>query len=293
MAVGAHRLFRPPAEGDSLIVRIMDGCPWNACAFCGMYKGVTARSFSEPEMAAEIRRAAREDRGATRVFLADGDVMALSAAAFAGVLSVLRQELPRLKRVSAYANGSSIMEKGAAELARLRELGLHTLYLGLESGDDAVLRRMRKRETAGEMIEAVQRAQECGLRLSVMVLVGLGGREGSADHARSTAAALNRMQPRLLSALRVIPIPGTELARWVETGAFRPLTEWDAARELRDLLAALELRQTVFRADHASNVVPLEGRFPRDRERLLGELDRLLASGTLDRSGPGVTPLWL
>ncbi len=286
-------LFRPPAEADSLILQVDQGCPHNRCTFCGMYRGLAFRRRPFEEVAALVAAEARREPGAQRVFLADGDVMQRSFDDLRAILDLLRARFPRLARVSLYANGSSIAAKTDAELRALRALGLHTLYLGLESGDDEVLRRCRKPEPAAAMVAAGTRAQAAGLRLSVMVLIGLGGAAGSRAHAARTAEALNRLQPRLLSALRVIPVPGTELHAQARAGAFRELTEQDAVRELRDLLARLDVRGTVFRANHASNVVPLEGRLPRDRARLLADLDALLESGALDAASPGPAPLWL
>lgn len=290
---GALPLFRPPAEADSFILRVAEGCPHNACAFCGMYRGVRYRERGADEIRRDIAREARRAPGTARVFLADGDAMRLPFAGLRGVLSDLAAAFPRLARVNAYANGRSIAAKSDAELRALRAARLHTLYMGLESGDDAILRAMGKAETAGEMIEAARRAAAAGLKMSVMVLLGLGGREGRRAHALATAAALNAMQPPLLSALRAIPVPGTPLARRVASGSFRPLSEREAVLELRDLLDALRLERTVFRANHASNVMPLEGRLPRDREALRAALDARLEDGGLDADGPGPAPLWL
>ncbi|MDD5628788.1 MAG: radical SAM protein [Elusimicrobia bacterium] len=284
-------LFRPPAEADSLILQVDRGCPYNRCSFCGMYAGVPFRRLKPPEVAALLARAGRPD--ARRVFLADGDVLRRPFAELAAILKLLGERLPGLARVNLYATGTAIAGKSDAELRALRELKLRTLYLGLESGDEAALKSMRKAESAGLMVREAVRAQACGLHLSVMVLLGLGGKERSAEHARATAAALNRMQPRLLSALRVIPVPGTELQREIRAGRFAELSEYQAVQELRALLAGLELSRTVFRANHASNVVPLEGSLPKDQARLLAELDALLESGRLDRDSPGPAPLWL
>lgn len=290
---GNHAVFRPPAEAFSLVLRVADGCPWNRCAFCGMYKGIAYRTFPPAALRDDIARCAREAPQERRIFLADGDVMALPFNDLTAILDMLRRSFPSLKRVSMYANGHSLLTKTADQLRELRGAGLHTVYMGLESGSDTVLELMNKRESAAEMVAAVQHAQACGLRASVMVLTGLGGTALSTQHADETVHALNRMQPRLLAALRVVPVPGTELAERVADGRFAPLTELAAVRELRHILAGLTLRRTVFSANHTSNVVPLQGRLPRDRERLLAHLDRLLAMDVLDPDGPGPQPLWL
>lgn len=285
--------FRPPAEAGSAILQTDIGCPHNACTFCGMYKHLRFRRRPWDEVQAVIREVAGRNPHADRVFLADGDVMARPTEELRAILDALAASFPRLARVSLYANGTSIAAKTDDDLRDLRARRLHTLYLGLESGDDAVLAHCRKAETADAMVVAVQRAQAAGLRASVMVLLGLAGRAGSARHARLTAEALNRMQPRLLSTLRVIPVPGTPLAREVEAGRFEMLTEAEVVEELRLLLAGLDLRGTVFRADHASNVLALQGRLPAQRDLLLAQLDALLRSGRLDRRSPGALPSWL
>ena len=237
----------------------------------------------------ESRRHPRE----RRIFLADGDVMCRPFDEIHEILQWLNACFPRLARVSLYANGSSIVKKSDEQLRMLRSLKLHTLYMGLESGDADILKRCHKGETPSEMVEAGIKAQNCGLRMSVMVLLGLGGAARTAGHVEHTSAALNRMQPRLLSALRVIPVDGTELYDEVAGGRFCPLTEWQVVRELRDMVSGLDLNSTVFRANHSSNVIPLEARFPRDKQRLLAEMDGLLASDSLDRESPGPLPLWL
>lgn len=283
-------LFRPPAEADSVILRVAYGCPHNRCAFCGMYRATRYRARPLAEIEEEIRRAARRDPDARRVFLADGDALHLPTEDLERILDRLGEAFPRLARVHAYANGCSIRTRGAAGLRRLRDRRLRTLYLGLESGDPETLRRMGKPETVEEMIEAGRTARDAGLRLSVMILLGLAGPERSLDHARATAGALSEIRPELLAALRVIPVPGTPLDRWTREGGFRMLTEREAVVELRELIAALRPFPVVFRANHASNVLPVEARLPRDRDRLLSELDAELAGGGLDAERPGPIP---
>lgn len=184
------------------------------------------------------------------------------------------------------ADGASILNKSAEELRYLKKLKLNTLYMGLESGDEQTLQKIKKQESAANMIEACRRAQAAGLRMSVMVLIGLAGKLRSFQHAQATADVLNKMQPRLLSALRLVTTSNTPLYK----SGFQMITEFEAVQETRELIAHLKLDQTVFRADHSSNIIPLEGRFPKDKDRLLNQLDALLASGQLDENSPGCLP---
>ena len=277
-------LFRPPAEAESLIFQVSCGCPHNGCRFCGMYKGVPYRVRPEAEISDEIRRAGRAYPEVRRVFLADGDAMALGFARLARILDELNAAFPRLVRVGLYANGGSVAGYRDGELAELRRLKLHTFYLGLETGMPELLAKVGKTERVETMIESVRRGQAAGLRASVMVLLGLGGRKYSCEHADRTAEAVNAMQPRLLSALRFVPVLGCPFPE------FELLTEAEAVAELRRMAAGFRLEKTVFRANHTSNPLPLEARFPADRERLLAGLDAALASGRLDASGPGAFP---
>lgn len=223
-----------------------------------------------------------------RIFLADGDAMILPYKLLHQYLTELNKLFPRLARVNVYANGSSIIRKTQDELKSLYKLKLNTLYVGLETGSQKIIDIANKKETVDNMVQGVITAQQCGLRCSVMILLGLGGKKYTVEHAEYTAAALNIMQPRLLSALRFIEIPGTDMYDKEET-----LSEYGAVLELRSIINGLELSRTVFRANHTSNPIPLSGRFPQDKHRLLSELDYLLANGKLDKKSPGKMPLSL
>lgn len=290
MPDGQHPMYRPPAEADSVLIRVADGCPHNRCLFCAMYRNVPYRVFDHQTLRQRIDDAARIFPGSRRIFLADGDVLGLDQSLLEFILTSLRQAWPHLSKVNCYASGCSLKTKSSEQFKKLRSLGLHTLYLGLESGCGQTLRLMGKAGSLDATIEGCLRAQDAGLTMSVMVLIGLGGQDHSARHIAATVRVLNRIQPRLLSCLRLMVLPGTPLMAMTQKGLFRPLTEADAAQELRLLLSGLELRGTVFRADHSSNILPLSGRLPRDKTRLLAELDELLACEVLDRSGPGPLP---
>lgn len=278
-------LFRPPAEAESLIFQVAYGCPHNTCRFCGMYKTVKYHLRSESELLEEIRDAGRKYSDVRRIFLADGDVMAMPFERLVRILDEINRNFPRLARINMYANGSSILLKTVPQLQMMRERKVHTLYMGLESGSQEVLDRFGKTERVDEMTAAVRLAQENGFRMSVMILLGLGGRVWREEHIAGTIQSLNRMQPALLSALRYIRIPGLRLPE-----GYVPPTEYETVEELRRIVAGLELEHTVFRANHTSNPLPLSGRFPADREKLVHQLDCELDSGRLDRTGPGTEP---
>lgn len=279
-------LFRPPAEANSLIFQVAYGCPHNTCRFCGMYKGVRYAERDMDELFAEFAAVAELYSDARRVFLADGDVMLLAFDSLRAILAELNRLFPNLARVNVYANGSSIAAKTPEQLRELRALKLTTLYLGLESGDDETLRLVCKGEGATGMVDAVIKSQEAGFRCSVMFLLGVAGRGRSREHVNGTIAALNKMRPRLFSALRYVPVTDGPLF-----DGYEPLSEYEAVRELRDIIVGLDLPGTVFRANHTSNPVPMAGRFPQDKNRMIDELDGLLSSDHLDQSGPGHMPV--
>lgn len=266
-------VFRPPSEADSLILQVTVGCSHNACTFCAMYRNKSYHERPLAEVLAEVEEAARLYPWTSRVFLGDGDALAAPEPFLSAILDALAQALPGLRRVSLYATPMNLLSKTPEELSRLAAKGLGLFYLGLESGSDEVLRAVGKGATAAEAVEAVRRGHEAGLRSSVMVLLGLGGVEGSEAHARQTARAANLMQPRYLSALTWYAVPEAPLYRKLQAGSFVLPDDGGILQELETLLRELRLRDTVFHSNHASNPLPLSGRLSRDRERLLAEVD--------------------
>ncbi|HPN83909.1 MAG TPA: radical SAM protein [Victivallales bacterium] len=282
-------LFRPPAEADSLIFQVAFGCPHNTCRFCLMYKGVKYSARVLDELLKEIESAGRIYPDARRIFLADGDVMALPFPSLLAIFAKLNECFPELSRINSYANGSSILKLSKKELTELHRLKLNTLYIGLESGDQKLLDEVCKNEKVDDMIDGVKTVQDIGIKASVMILLGLAGKNASEEHAIKTAEALNKMQPRLLSALRFVEFPGkTKMHE-----GYLASTEYEIVCELRKIIQNLDLKKTVFRANHSSNPLPLGGRFPQDKETLLAQLQNMLESNFLDKKGPGSTPLWL
>jgi radical SAM superfamily enzyme YgiQ (UPF0313 family) len=280
-------VFRPPSEAESLLLQITIGCSHNACTYCGMYRQPQQRFRTRPfdAIAADIAAAAERDAAAVaaggepyrRVFLCDGDALILATGKLARVLTEIRKRLPSVRRVGIYGDARSILRKSARELHELRELGLAIVYHGAESGDDEVLRQVRKGSTAADAVAAAGALREADIRHSVMVMLGLGGRERSAEHARATADLVTAMDPPYVGALTTTLVPGTPLAAAAARGEFRLPDRWGLLAELRTLVAASRPTRCRFFANHASNYLPLRLHLPADRERGLALLDRVLA----------------
>lgn len=270
-------LYRPPSEARSLIFQATIGCSHNRCRFCYMYKEKRFGVKPRDELQAEIDEAAREAPGTRRVFLADGDAFILDTARLAGILDGLERAFPELQRVSCYATPQSLLSKTVDEMRLLRGKKLSILYYGVESGDPGLLERVGKGATPDEMAAGCAGATEAGLKLSITVILGLGGRRGSSRHALATAALLNRIQPRYLSALSLMLGPERDGYAEAMGPGFEFNGPLDDVRELRELVGALETDRCVFRTNHASNHLALAGNLMKDRRSLLATIDEALA----------------
>jgi radical SAM superfamily enzyme YgiQ (UPF0313 family) len=270
-------VFRPPSEADSLILQVTLGCSHNECTFCSMYRTKRFRAKPVAEVRAEIADARRLLGPEVRkVFLADGDAMCLAPERLAAILDALGEAFPRLRRVGIYANARDLLRKSAEELGELRRRKLAIVYLGLESGDDATLADIRKGASADQMVEAVRRANAAGFSTSVMVLVGLAGRERSVAHARLSAEAVNRMEPSFTALLTYTPVPGSPLFERIERGELELPGPVESLQEIREFVRGLTCA-TYFTCNHASNYLPLTGRLPSARRDLLALLDAAIA----------------
>jgi len=267
-------VIRPPSEADSLILQYTIGCSHNRCIFCPAYKQKQYRVRSLAEMEQDILECAPAFGDVRRIFLADGDALAAPQEELLALLALLRRHFPKLQRVGMYANAGSIFGKSVEELSCLREQGLGILYLGVESGDDEVLAWMRKGATAADMVEASRAVKEAGIKLSVTVLLGIAGADGSMRHARATGKLLSEIGPDHVGALTTMVVRGTPLHALQETGAFTLPGPFALLAELAEMIGHTEMRG-LFYANHASNYLPIRVRMPHQRAetvRMLREL---------------------
>lgn len=287
-------LFRPPSEARSLIFQITNGCSWNKCTYCDMYTQPQKKFSVKPEadVLKEIAWAGAHLNNVRRVFLADGDAMSLSVRRLLNILQAIREHLPQVERVASYCSSFNLKNKSAAELAQLREAGLKLIYMGAESGDDFVLDSIAKGDTYAGTADALKRLGEAGIRRSVMIINGVGGRQYSEQHALNSARLANETQPEYLSSL-VINHPhgqGRFRAGYEQHGGnYEALSQQELFRELRTFVGALNLEQTIFRSDHASNQLVLKGVLGKDKAALLAQIDTAIATPAL----APLRPVWI
>ena len=263
-------VFRPPSEANSFILRVTIGCAHNRCTFCSMYRDVQFRARPISEIEPIIRKTARHYPDLRRVFLADGDALVLSTHKLLEIMELLKAHFPKLSRISCYGGPLDILRKSPEELLSLKQAGLQMVYLGIESGDDEVLARVQKGVTSEEMIQAGQKILAAGMKLSAMLVLGLGGRELSLQHARNSARVASAINPTMLSALTLMLHRGTPLRAEAEQGKFYPLSPYEFVQELTELVTHLNMHSPcIFRSNHVSNMLPLAGTLPGDKNSLL------------------------
>jgi radical SAM superfamily enzyme YgiQ (UPF0313 family) len=269
-------VFRPPSEAYSFILRLTRGCAHNKCTYCNMYRGVPFQVLTDKEIASQIAQAAAYNRdGVRRIFLADGDAMVLAAPRLLRILNTLYKVFPHLQRVSSYAAPKDILAKTPEEMLALKAAGLKLLYYGMESGDSQTLKDINKGVDGEQSIKAGQMVRAAGIKLSIMVILGIAGAEGSQRHALATAKAINAIQPTMLSALCLMLYRGSELKEQFERGEFHPLPPAGLMEELQLMMKNIDLpkeHHCIFRSNHVSNYVQLAGTLPQDKERLLEEI---------------------
>jgi len=274
-------VIRPPSEAHSYILQVSYGCSHNRCTFCGTYRDKSFRTRPTDDVMEDIEMARGLIPETRRVFLADGDALVLKTEKLVAILDRLAESFLGLERVGIYANARDLLRKSEKDLAMLRGKGLGIVYIGLESGSDAVLRDVQKGATASQMLQAVRKAKAAGITVSVIGLLGLAGSSGSEEHARATGRIVSEMDPQYLALLTLMLVPGTELYQSWQEGKFELLDPLAMLAELRQVLRNLEgLTQCVFRTNHASNYLPLGGTLPRDKDRLLTTIEEALERGS-------------
>jgi radical SAM superfamily enzyme YgiQ (UPF0313 family) len=269
-------IFRPPSEADSLILQVTVGCSYNRCTFCAAYQGKSFRIKRFEEIQEDIDEASSYRSQIQRVFLADGNALAMPERELLRILEYLKLRLNRTERVGIYANAKDILRKDVEELKALKNLGLGILYLGLESGNPEILKRIKKNGTVGQLIRAGRRVKESGILLSVTVILGIGGIEKSQAHAADTGKVLSEMDPDYVGALSLMVVPGTPIEKEIEAGKLVLPTPFGMIQELETMIEHSNFTQCFFASNHASNYLPLRVRMPEEKDNALRRIREVL-----------------
>lgn len=272
-------IYRPPSEASSLLLQVTVGCSHNACTYCAMYQDKRFRAKSWEVIEKDIREAATIGPRFRRVFLCDGDALILSTQRLREILTRIRRDLPWVERISVYGDTRSVLKKSVAQLVELRQLGLSMVYHGVESGDGAVLEAIRKGGTREQVAETARRLRDAGIDHSVIVMLGIGGVQGSQQHAAETASLLTEIDPPYVGVLTTTVVPGTALGQAAERGTFVLPSKFEMLEELLIIVEQAKLSNCRFSSNHASNYLPVRCMLPRDREEVLRVLRGVVASG--------------
>ena len=267
-------LYRPPSEAKSLIFQVTLGCSFNECSFCDMYRSKEYSERSWEEVKSEIDLMAKTLPDTTRIFLADGDALNLSTDYMVQIVEYIYQKFPNLERVSCYAMPMNLLKKTPEELNMMNKAGLDRLYLGIETGNDIILKKVTKGATQKTMIKACNKAKDAGYSLSCMVILGLGGSKYTKENAVDTAKVINAVQPDYVGALTLYLENGikNEFLTKFE-GEFERLTDSQAIDELEQLISEIDVSdEIVFRANHGSNAYNVGGTFPQDKQEMLEKI---------------------
>ena len=278
-------IIRPPSEAYSLLLQVTTGCSHNKCTFCGTYRQKKLKIKPLEQIKKDLREASSYD-DVDKVFLCDGDALIIPQPRLEEILKLVNDNLPDISRIGTYANAKSILRKSVDELKTLRSLGLKIIYLGVETGNVDLLKKINKGVTYEQMVTAARRVKEAGIILSVTVILGLGGIEKSIEHARDTAKILTDIDPDYAGALTLMFVPETELYEDYLAGRFVLPDKFGFIRELYMMIAESNFTNCYFTSNHASNYLSVKAYLPREKEKILKMISSVIKEEDLSRIRP-------
>ena len=283
-------IIRPPSEASSFLLPVTIGCSHNKCTFCSTYPGVKFRIRHLEDIKHDIDTVAQNySRSLRRVFLEEGDALIAPQRTLVAVLNHLNEKFPYLERVGTYATPQAAVIKSVDELKELNRLGLKIAYMGVETGDEELLKKINKGASYDQIVEAGRKLKQAGITLSVTVILGLGGPEGSQKHALKTAKILSDIDPDFAGTLTILLVPGTPLHKEWEEGRFSLISPFQSLEELKLIIQNSNFTNCFFTANHASNYLPIKVRLPEQKAEVIKLIDDVLASRDMSRLRPEFT----
>lgn len=275
-------LYRPPSEAYSLIVQATIGCTHNKCTFCSMYKDKSFRIRSTNEIIDDFKIGRERYKSIKRIFIADGDALAIKTEELIKILSFIKEEIPECERVGIYGSPKAILSKTDEDLEKLKDLGLGIIYLGVESGAEKILKAINKGVTRDQMINAGKKVVKSGIDLSITLISGIGGKDDSKEHAIESAKIINEINPHYVGLLTLLVEEGTPLYEDVQNGRFTLLSPKEVLLETKEMVENLNIDNCIFRSNHASNYVALKGTLPQDKDIILSQINEGLQLANLE-----------
>lgn len=270
-------LYRPPSEAYSLIIQVTLGCSHNECSFCDMYKNKKFIIKNIDAIKNEIDIFRKNTKEVKRIFLADGDALIIKFEILKEILLYIKEKFPECNRISLYGSPKSIMLKSENELKELKKLGLFIVYLGVESGDDEVLKNVNKGVNSKEILKAALKIKNTGIKLSVTAIAGLGGKEKSKNHAIKTGEIISKISPEYFSILTLMYNSKTKIYEQIKNRELTPLKNTEVLEEIKYIIKNIDAKSgIIFRSNHASNYISLEGILPKDKEKLIKDIEKAL-----------------
>jgi len=283
-------VIRPPSEANSFLLPVTIGCSHHECTFCPTYIGVKFRIRPLEEIKQDIDKVAQNySWSVRRVFLEEGDALIYPQRKLVEVLKHLKKRFPSLERIGTYATPQAALIKSIDELKELKQLGLKIAYLGVETGDEELLQKVKKGATYTQIVEAGRKLKQAGIITSVTVILGLGGVEGSEAHALKTAKILSDIDPDFAGALTLMLVPGTSLHKDWEEGRFSIISPFQSLQELKLIIQNSNFTNCFFTANHASNYLPIKVRLPKQKSEVIKLIDAVIAKGDMSQLRPEFT----
>lgn len=269
-------LYRPPSEAYSLIIQATIGCTHNGCTFCSMYKDKTFRIRPTKDTIEDLKIAREKYKNVSRIFIADGDALAIENKKLEKILSFIKESFPECQRIGIYGSPKAIASKSHGELIQLKKLGLGIIYLGVESGSDMILKKINKGVTSREMVLAGKKAINAGIKLSITIISGIGGKEDTYEHATESARIINEIDPHYIGLLTLTVEKDTPLYDDVQSGKFEVLSPQEILFETRRMVENLDVDDCIFRSNHVSNYVSLKGTLMKDKYLIIDQINEAL-----------------
>ena len=267
-------IYRPPSEANSLLVQATIGCPWNKCTFCMVYKNGPKFKIRPVKEIKEDILWAKKNYGSSvkTVFFPSGNTIIMKTDDFVEILKYTRKLFPYLKRITIYGSSQYMVQKGLDDLKKIAKAGLSRIHVGLESGDDITLKRVKKGSTKDTQIKAGNLVKKASIELSEYVILGLGGKERTKEHIEDTVKALNKIDPDFIRIRTFLPKMNTPILEEIRSGAFQILSPTEILQETYTLIKNLKVTSQVY-SDHYTNYVHVTGRLPEDRDIMLQSIE--------------------